>query len=118
MSSNNVIWISNSGKRLYSRYEYLLDIIETNLNCYSDDFFSNDDNFGTFGVNLSNLEAVKKLVEDIIKNRIPNETISVSDINTDGNSIVITLTGQSSEEQIKLESNQKLISILRIKDNN
>ena len=112
--SEDVIYISNTGKRLYSKYEYYLDVIETNLNCYKDDFFMNDDDFGVEGVALSNTDAVKDLVSGIITNRLSGEGISVSNVDTDGTSIVITLTGSAFEGTIELEEAEGVIHVSSI----
>lgn len=112
---NDSIYITNEGKRVYSIYEYILDVLATNLKCYTSDFFTKDDGFGVPGFDLSSPEAVKTVISDIVKNRLSDYSISVGSVNTDGKSVVVTLTGTVIQENIKLDQEDNgIITVTKV----
>lgn len=97
----NTVYLSNTGVRLYSYFEYLLDIIATNLNCYKNDIFRNEDKFGVTAINLQDADDVKQVIQTVIKNRCP-ETITVNDCSVSEGVVTVTLSGSFGIEQVSL----------------
>lgn len=97
----NTIYLSHEGVRLYSYFEYILDIIVTNLSCYSDDFFRNEYGFGVSNFNIHDTKSVKGAIEKIISDRVP-ESITVNNISIDENKITVALRGSFGLEQASL----------------
>lgn len=110
----NTIYLSNEGVRLYSYFEYLLDVIETNLNCYSSDFFRNEKNFGVDGLNLQDSSSVKSAIDMIIKNRLSGVNISVSNVDVSDSQILVSLSGSFGLEQVEISVSDQDKDILKI----
>ena len=113
MAEETTIYLSNAGVRLYSYFEYLLDIIATNLSCYSTDFFRNEDNFGVSAINLHDEENIKSVLESVIKNRVP-VSISVDEVSVDEGVVTVTLSGSFGTEQVTLEIDEEDKKAFRI----
>lgn len=110
----NTIYLSNEEVRLYSYFEYLLDVIETNLNCYSSDFFRNEKNFGVDGLNLQDPSSVKSAIDMIIKNRLSGVNISVSNVDVSDSQILVSLSGSFGLEQVEISVSDQDKDILKI----
>lgn len=111
------VYISNTGIRLYSYFEYLLDIIATNLNCYSTDFFRNENGFGVPVFDLNDSSAIKAVIETVIKKRVP-ESISVNNVTVSDGRALITLSGSFGTQQVSLvidEEDKKSFRVEKIK---
>lgn len=98
----DTVYLSNTGVRLYSYFEYLLDIIATNLNCYKKDIFRNEGQFGVSAINLQDADDVKQVIESVIKARVP-DSITVSDCSVGDGVVTVTLSGSFGIEQVSIE---------------
>lgn len=113
----STIYISNAGVRLYSYFEYLLDIIATNLSCYSTDIFRNEEGFGVSAINMHDASNIKAVIEDVIKKRCP-VSITVNDVQVGDGKATVTLSGSFGTEQVSLvvdENDKKSFRIEKIK---
>lgn len=113
----STVYLSNTGVRLYSYFEYLLDIIATNLSCYSTDFFRNEGGFGVGAINLHSSSDIKAAIESVIKKRVPT-SITVRDVTISDGKILVTLSGSFGTEQVSLvvdENDKKSFRIEKIK---
>lgn len=102
----DTVYLSNTGVRLYSYFEYLLDIISTNLSCYSTDFFRNEEGFGVGVMDLHSADSIKSTVQQVIKKRLP-ENISVDDVSISDGKALISLSGSFGSEQVTLEVDEE-----------
>ena len=112
------VYFSNAGIRLYSYFEYLLDIIATHLNCYSSDIFRNEDGIGVSGINLQDADDVKTVINDIIKRHVP-DTLSIDDVTVGEGNVAITLSGSFGLQQVNLiinEDDKKSFTIQKIRN--
>lgn len=105
--AKTITYITNNGDAVFTEYEYYLDVIETNLKCYKDDFFRNKNNFGSDAMDLTDINSIKNNINSIIKNRC-NGKISLGSITKQGEKINITLNGSfgSSSGSINLSDNK------------
>lgn len=113
----STVYLSNSGVRLYSYFEYLLDIIATNLSCYATDFFRNEDGFGVGAMDFHSSSSVKSTIEQVIKNRV-SASVSVGDVTIGDGKVLVTLSGSFGTEQVTLmidEEDKKSFRIEKIK---
>lgn len=110
----NTVYLSNKGVRLYSYFEYLLDVIETNLNCYSNDFFRNEKNFGVDGLNLQDASAVRSAIDSIIKNRLSGVNVSVNNVDISGDQVLVSLSGFFGLEQVEISISDQDKDILKV----
>ena len=110
----NTVYLSNKGVRLYSYFEYLLDVIETNLNCYSNDFFRNEKNFGVDGLNLQDASAVKSAIDSIIRNRLSGVNVSVNNVDISGDQVLVSLSGFFGLEQVEISISDQDKDVLKV----
>lgn len=106
-------YITNDGKKVYTYYEYLLDVIDTNLKCYPEDFFRNTDNFGCDSVNLSDTKLVEGMLKKIIKNRCSGK-VSLGSVEIDGDSLKISLNWSDSVGQITIEKKDGIFEVQKL----
>ena len=113
----STVYLSNTGVRLYSYFEYLLDIIATNLSCYVTDFFRNEDGFGCGAIDLQDASSIKTAIENVIKKRVP-VSIVVNDVTITEGKALVTLSGSFGVEQVSLvvdDADKKSFRIEKIK---
>lgn len=112
--NDKTILINRKGERVFTKFEYLLDILETNLLCYKTDFFRNDEKFGVPGVDLTDKNSLYDAISNIIKDRCGN-LLTLSQVTDDGGTLKVQLsyTEAKDEGELTIDKNNKLISIYK-----
>lgn len=109
MTNKKINYITNNGDVVYTEYEYYLDVIETNLKCYKDDFFRNKNNYGSDAMDITDTDSIKNNINSIISNRCKGK-VKLESITKQGDKINVTLTGSfgSNSGSINLSENKNV----------